>query len=325
MALQATRGRRRRAAGGWQCQTPRVSVGVIVPVYGRPRYLREALDAVLGQEPRPDEVIVVDDASPEPVVLTREHAVACRLVRREERGGPGAARDTALELLQTGLVACADADDVWLAGKLSVQLDALNQHPEVALCFGAAEIVGPEGEPTGERWQTLPTGVLDADFLAPLLFEHNPIPTSSILARRHALRAAGGFTGPPLGEDWALWLRLLTRGERFLFEPRAVVRYRRHAEGATADIAALAASAYFIHETHAGLVDEATRRRVRAADLTALARGRVRQRRYAAARHALAQAAALSPPAPKERALRAVLAVPVVRAVLGRRDPYRGR
>ena len=121
MALQATRGRRRRAAGGWQCQTPRVSVGVIVPVYGRPRYLREALDAVLGQEPRPDEVIVVDDASPEPVVLTREHAVACRLVRREERGGPGAARDTALELLQTGLVACADADDVWLAGKLAVQ------------------------------------------------------------------------------------------------------------------------------------------------------------------------------------------------------------
>jgi glycosyltransferase involved in cell wall biosynthesis len=325
MALQATRRRRTWAGRRVHWQTARVSVGVIVPVYGRPRYLREALDAVLGQEPPPDEVIVVDDASPDPVVLDPAHASLCRLVRRERRGGPGAARDTALALLATDLVACADADDVWLAGKLAAQLDALDRHPEVVLCFGAAVIVGPDGEPTGERWERLPSGILDPDFLAPVLFEHNPIPTSSVVARRHALRAAGGFTGPPLGEDWALWLRLLTRGEPFLFEPRAVVHYRRHAEGATADIAVLAASSLFIHETHRRLVNEATRRRVRATDLTALARGRVRERRYAAARRALCQAAALSPPEPRERVLRAALAVPLLRVALGRRDPYRRR
>jgi len=296
---------------------------VIVPVYGRARYLVEALDAVLGQTPCPDEVIVVDDGSPVPLVLGPGHTAACRLVRRERRGGPGVARDTALALLETDLVACADADDVWLPGKLAAQLRALDEHPEVALCFGAAVIVGPDGEPTGEHWETLPTGVLTPAFLAPLLFEHNPIPTSSILARRQALRAAGGFTGPPLGEDWALWLRLLTRGERFLCEPGAVVRYRRHVGGITSDIATLAASSFFIHETHGGLVDEATRRRVKAADLTALARGRVRDRRYAAARSALAQAARLSRPGPRELLLRALLRVPVLRGALGRRDPYR--
>jgi len=296
---------------------------VIVPVYGRPRYLQEALDAVLAQDPRPDEVIVVDDGSPEPVSLPPAHASACRLIRRERRGGPGAARDTALAVLRTNLIACADADDVWLPGKLAAQLSALEDHPEAALCFGTAIIVGPDGEPTGERWQILPTGVLSAEFLAPLLFETNPIPTSSVVVRRRALVAAGGFTGPPLGEDWALWLRLLTLGERFLYEPRAAIRYRRHAQGATADIAALAASAFFIHETHGGLVDEATRQRVRAADLTALARGRVRERRYRAARRALAQAATLARPEPREVVLGAVLAVPLLRAVLGRRDPYR--
>jgi glycosyltransferase involved in cell wall biosynthesis len=304
-------------------QTARVSVGVIVPVYGRPRYLVEALDAVLAQQPPPDEVIVVDDGSPDPVSLRPAHSSACRLVRRQRRGGPGAARDTALELLGTDLVALADADDVWCPGKLAAQLAAFERHPEVALCLGTAVIIGPDGEPTGERWETLPTGVLDPDSLAPLLFEHNPIPTSSVVARRRSLRAAGGFTGPPLGEDWALWLRLLTRGEQFLFEPHAAIRYRRHAGGATADIALLAASSFFIHETHQGLVDEATRRRVKAADLTALARGRVRERHYAAARRALAQAAALVRPAPRELILRAVLAVPLLRAVLGRRDPYR--
>ncbi|HWF73591.1 MAG TPA: glycosyltransferase family 2 protein [Solirubrobacteraceae bacterium] len=300
-----------------------MSVGVIVPVYGTAPYLYDALESVLSQEPPPEDVIVVDDGSPQPVTLDRRHARACQLVRRDRQGGPGLARDTALALLATELIACADADDVWLPGKLAAQRRALEHHPEVGLCFGAAVIVGPDGTPTGERWEMLPTGVLPPQVLAPLLFERNPIPTSSVVVRRQALRSAGGFTGPPLGEDWALWLRLLSRGEHFLFEPQAGIRYRRHPDGVTADIAALAESAFFIHETHGELVDEATRRRVKAADLTALARGRIRQRRYRAARSALTQAARLARPGPRELALQAVLAVPLLRAVLGRRDPYR--
>jgi glycosyltransferase involved in cell wall biosynthesis len=300
-----------------------VSVGVIVPVYGSAPYLYEALESVLRQDPPPEQVIVVDDGSPDPVTLDHLHARACRLVRRDRRGGPGVARDTALALLTTDLVACADADDLWLPGKLAAQRRALERHPEVGLCFGAALIVGPDGAPTGERWERFPTGVLPSHVLAPLLFERNPIPTSSVVARRQALRNAGGFTGPPLGEDWALWLRLLTRGERFFFEPQAGIRYRRHAGGVTADVAAVAESAFFIHETHGDLVDEVARRRVKAADLTALARGRIRQRRYGAARAALAQAAQLASPRPRELLLRAIVTVPVLRALLGRRDPYR--
>jgi glycosyltransferase involved in cell wall biosynthesis len=296
---------------------------VIVPVYGSAPYLFEALESVLWQEPPPDQVIVVDDGSPEPIALDRLHAKVCRLVRRDRRGGPGVARDTALALLTTELVACADADDLWLPGKLAAQRRAFERHPEVGLCFGAAVIVGPDGTPTGERWEVLPTGVLPPQVLTPLLFERNPIPTSSVVVRRQALRSAGGFTGPPLGEDWALWLRLLTRGECFFFEPQAGIRYRRHADGVTADVAALAESAFFIHETHRDLVDEAARRRVKAVDLAALAHGRIRQRRYGAARTALAQAAKLATPGPRDLLLRAVLAVPLLRAALGRRDPYR--
>jgi Glycosyl transferase family 2 len=267
-------------------------------------------------------VIVVDDASPVPVRLAAAHASSCRLVRRKQRGGPGPARDTALELLETELVACADADDVWLAGKLAAQLQTLEREPDAGLCFGSAVIVGPAGTPTGERWRTFEPGPTSPATLGRQLFEHNPIPTSSVVIRREPLLGAGGFRGPPLCEDWALWLRLLERGERFVFEAQARVAYRRHSGGATADISALAEAAMLVHETHAELVDETTRRRVRAADLTALAYGRIRERRYEDARTALAQAAALCPPGPRERALRAALAVPLARALLGRRDPY---
>jgi glycosyltransferase involved in cell wall biosynthesis len=302
-----------------------VTVGVIVPVYaatGGASYLAQALDGVLEQQPQPDQVIVVDDGSPVPVRLTGAHASRCQLVRREQRGGAGPARDTALALLETELIACADADDVWLAGKLAAQLRALERERGAALCFGAAMIIGPDGEPTGERWRTFDPGPLAPSVLGPLLFEHNPIPTSSVLANRNALLAAGGFAGPPPCEDWALWLRLLERGERFVFEPRSRIAYRRHSAAATADVAALAEASMAVHDAHRGLVDEETHRRVRAADLTALARGRIRDRRYSDARAALADAAALQPADAHDRALRAALAVPGLRAVLGRRAPY---
>ena len=249
-------------------------------------------------------------------------ASRCRVLRRDLRGGPGPARDTALAAITTDWIACADADDVWRPGKLGAQLRALERFPEAVLCFGTAQIVGPDGSATGERWTTLPEGLLEPAFLGPALYERNPIPTSSVIARRDAVAAAGGFAGPPMCEDWSLWLRLLERGESFVCTPGAVIAYRRHAGGVTADVTALAESSLLVHEAHAGLVDEATRRRVRAVDLVALARGYVRDRRWSDASSALRDAASIGPLPARERLLQAVVAVPGARAALGRRAPY---
>ena len=69
-----------------------------------------------------------------------------------------------------------------------------------------------------------------------------------------------------------------------------------------------------------------TRARVRSADLRALARGRMRAGDHRAARACLAEAVALGSPGgarARDRALTLLLRVPVARALLGRRDPYR--
>lgn len=295
---------------------------MIVPVYGQAPFLVEALDAVLGQDPPPAEVIVVDDGSPSPLRLSDSHSGRCRLVRRERRGGPGPARDEALPMLSTELIACADADDVWRPGKLAAQLRALERYPEAVLCFGTASIVDSNGRRTAERWREFPAGVLPANSLTALLYVSNSIPTSSVIARRDAVLAAGGFSGPPLCEDWSLWLRLLERGGSFVSEPDAVVLYRRHPGGLTADVAALAESTLAVHAAFERLVDEGTRRQVRATDLSALARGRVRQRRWRDARVALREAATLAPAPARDCLLRVLVAVPGVRAALGRRSPY---
>src|SRR4051794_17421858 len=165
-------------------QSPLPRGGVVVPVYGEAAFLEETLDSVLTGERPPDRVVVVDDGSPQPVRLEPRHASAVELIRRQSRGGPGAARQTGLEALDTDLIALADSDDVWERDKLAVHLEALERHPEAAVCFGRALIVGPDGKPTGHRFDEPPAGPLSPDVLKPILFETDPIPTSTALIVR---------------------------------------------------------------------------------------------------------------------------------------------
>lgn len=302
-----------------------MKVGVIVPSRAPAPWLAETLDAILAQEPPPATVVVVDSSSDPPLVLDPWHAAACRLVRREGPGGPAAARQAGLDALgeDIELVALCDHDDTWLPGKLAAQTALFAARPEVDVCFGGAEVVGPDGAPTGEAMHPVTAAELDPAVWPAVMYEHSPVATSAIVIRRATLRAVGEFEGPDVAAgdlDFDLWLRL-ARGHWATVD-RTVVRYRRHPGGLSARLATLAAFALVTRERHADLVDEPTRRRVRARDLRALARGRIRERRYAEAGAALAEAAGLSPPTARERLLAVVVRIPGLRGALGRRDPY---
>lgn len=279
-------------------------IGVLIPVRPPSPYLDEAVQSALTQDPPPAEHTVVVD---------------------ESGKGPAAARDEGLGRLEDcDWIALLDADDAWEPGKLAAQIAAIERHPEAAVCFGRATAVDADGRPTGEALPELAAGVHPAAELAPVLYESNPIPTSSALIRRECLVEAGGFAAPGrLASDWDLWLRLVARGRTFVCAPDARIRYRRHADGVTADVAALAESMLAVHEAHDSLVDEDTRRRVESRDLVLLARGRIRQRRWDEAARALRQADHLDPLAGRERALRRLVRTPGLRLILGRRRPYR--
>jgi glycosyltransferase involved in cell wall biosynthesis len=298
-------------------------VGVIVAARAPVPYLAAAVESVLSQDPPPGEVVVVDHGS-EPAL---EGLPGARLVRIVDGdGGPAVARDAGLQALDCELIALCDADDLWEPGKLRAQLDALASHPEAAVCFGRATVIDAGGRETGERLPELPAGLHRGDALVRALYEGNAIPASSAVVRRDALAAVGGLAvGDPLpaASDWDLWLRLAAAGQSFVCEPVARIRYRRHEGGLTSDVARLAEASLAIHHRHAALVDPETARRLRARDLELLARGRIRERRYADARAALSEARRLSPAAARERALAVALALPGIRGTLGRRSPYR--
>ncbi|MDQ1520746.1 MAG: hypothetical protein QOI55_1819 [Actinomycetota bacterium] len=107
---------------------------VVIPTYGRPAFLADAVASVLGQRVVDFECIVVDDASPEAPVLPDDPRL--QLLRRERNGGPPAARNTGIDAATGRYLAFLDDDDVWLPGRLSLAQEAHRRAP-VAICWQA--------------------------------------------------------------------------------------------------------------------------------------------------------------------------------------------
>ncbi len=127
-----------------------VSVSVILPVYNRSAVLQNAMRSVLDQSYRDLELIVVDDASTEDLqpVVEGVGDPRVRYIRRTKNGGASAARNTGLAEAKGTYIAFQDSDDLWLPGKLQMQVDLLESlSPEVGAVVHSKVLYGsgPDG------------------------------------------------------------------------------------------------------------------------------------------------------------------------------------
>lgn len=105
---------------------------IIIPTYGRPRFLAEAIDSVLRQTRGDFECIVVDDASPTPVEVPADPRI--RLIRRAQNGGEPAARNTGLQHALGEYVGFLDDDDLFTPDRLELGIEGLARAP-VSICW----------------------------------------------------------------------------------------------------------------------------------------------------------------------------------------------
>src|SRR5215212_9407203 len=208
---------------------PRVDAIITCHNYGR--FLGEAIESVLGQAYRNVAVVVVDDGSTDDTA-----AVAARYAERGVRyvhspgGGAGQARNAGLRLTSAPLVAFLDADDAWLPHRLAAGVAHLERHPDAALvaahAFACDEAMRPSSIVHALR------GPSCGSAFDPLLVHNVVLNPSSVLIRRSALEAAGGFSELPTGQDWDTWLEI---AKRFPvgFMDDVVALVRRHANSIT--------------------------------------------------------------------------------------------
>ncbi|MCC7494340.1 MAG: glycosyltransferase [Fimbriimonadaceae bacterium] len=189
-------------------------VSVVIPAW-RPWRLAEVVGSVRAQTLAGWELIVVDDGSPEPVVVDGDDLVLVR----QANSGPGAARNLGVELARAPLVAFLDSDDLWAPGKLAAQARLHQGAPEVVLSATNARYLTAAGSELGRAGERY--GLAGPQIPYGRLFHENCLVTSAVMVQREAFRRTRGFDTVRRGaEDYAAWLRIGRLGEiGYLDEP----------------------------------------------------------------------------------------------------------
>lgn len=115
----------------------RTRVSVCMAAYRGEAYIAEQLESILAQLKDDDEVVVVDDCSPDgtaDVVLAVDDP-RVRLIRHPVNRGYVRAFETAISESRGSFVFLSDQDDVWLPGRVEKMLSALEGNLVVASNF----------------------------------------------------------------------------------------------------------------------------------------------------------------------------------------------
>ena len=247
---------------------PRVSV--IMPSYNQADFICESIRSIFGQTYGDYEIVVVDSSTDGTGRALEPYMDRIRYFR-QERLGPGAARNLAIEESRGELVAFLDSDDIWLPGKLETQVSFIDDHPGTDLVHSDYIRMDPGGMVIG-------TSILsnrEPPYSLEDIIGFNAIGTLTVMARRERVLDSGCFDEElPVAEDFDLWTRMLMDGCSFGFIPEVLARWRRHP-------GSISLSRVKIHTSHIRTIEKVRSRLDGSADrgLVKLAGARFRRER----------------------------------------------
>ncbi len=198
----------------------RPTVTVIIPAYRASRTIRRAVDSLLSQTRPPDEVLVIDDGSPEDLSIPLESYGERVTLVRQANGGAASARNTGIEKARGDWLAFLDADDFWEPEKLERQLQVLDVHPQIRLITtGWYDQIGTTprvraklSRSLARRYLASPRRPVGRDVfeIAMLIW------TSTVLVRREDMIRHRFESGLEPAEDRDMWIRLVSECPTYL-------------------------------------------------------------------------------------------------------------
>jgi glycosyltransferase involved in cell wall biosynthesis len=112
-------------------QSGSYTVTAVIPAYNIAAYIGRAIESVLAQTRKPDEIIVVDDGSTDGTAAAiKKYAHGVKYVLQENRGLAGA-RNGGIRAATCQWVAFLDGDDEWLPRFLELQMGLLQRNPQL--------------------------------------------------------------------------------------------------------------------------------------------------------------------------------------------------
>lgn len=206
-----------------------ISFSVCTSVYKNddPAFVRVAMDSIIRQTVKPDEIIIVRDG-PVPEELQRvlneyqEQFQEVRVIPFEKNQGLGYAMRTAVAEAQYDIIARMDSDDIAVPNRFEQQLSFLEEHPDIDIVGGQiSEFIGSPDNIVSYRLVPISN-----DDIYAFIKERCPFNHMTIMARKQAVLQAGNYIEWHYNEDYYLWIRMALKHCKFANMPYVLVNVR---------------------------------------------------------------------------------------------------
>ncbi len=206
------------------------TVSVLIPAYNAGEYIARAIDSVLAQDHKADEIIVVDDGSTDNTAsVVKKYGSQVRYIY-QENSGAGAARNTAITSAKSEWIVFLDADDEMMPERLKSQISLLRNNKDLVWAFGnliKCQCTSNErilAQNTNRVQKYLRNGCFDTYYNA-LIWGYY-ISTITVIVKRKVFEKAGTFCLTQFHgeEDVDMWFRIAHHWPRvgYVAEPLAI-------------------------------------------------------------------------------------------------------
>lgn len=191
------------------------SVSMCVYKNDNPEHFKLAVDSILNQTCKPDEVVLVVDG---PVTETLDEIInncektnVFNVIRLTENLGHGNARRIGLENCKNELVALMDADDISVPDRFEKQLSVFENDKKVSVVGGnISEFIDNPKNIVGRR--IVPKK--DAE-IKEYIKKRCPMNQVTVMFKKSHVNNVGGYIDWYCEEDYYLWIRLALKGYKF--------------------------------------------------------------------------------------------------------------
>jgi alpha-1,3-rhamnosyltransferase len=202
-------------------------VSVIIASYNHAPYVEASIASVLAQSYGNIELLVVDDGSSDDSVeriqhLKQQHGFDF-IVQKNQ--GLSRTLNDSIARVRGDLIVSFGSDDVMFPQRLALQVAYLQGKPEVGICAGNIEEIDALGRSRGAPRQ-LQLRRLDFDDV--FLNRQAGAPAPTLMFRREALAAVGGFDPQIRLEDLLIQLKITRAGYFVDILGEVLAQYRVH-------------------------------------------------------------------------------------------------
>ncbi len=203
---------------------------VLMSLYKKehPEYLRLALDSMINQTVKPDEIVLVEDGplTDELYVVVEEYKPYLHIVINEKNLGLGLALNKGLKACRNELVARMDTDDISKPDRCEKQMKFMNENHGVSIVGGQIEeFISEENNIVGKR--EVPT--TDKELKA-YIKKRCPFNHMTVMFRKTDIMEVGNYQEWFWNEDYYLWIRLALAKKRFANLSETLVHVRTGAD-----------------------------------------------------------------------------------------------